>query len=441
MDLKFNKNKIKDKKLILIELNEINFDLVKKYLKKFNGKFKNFKIISDQILITQSESKYNLLEPWIQWYSIYSGLSAEQHKVFRLGDGVNSNIELIYEKLEKLGYTIGAISPMNAKNNCLYAKYFIPDPWTITKSDGSFLSKLISSFLNQTVNNNANEKLTFKNYLTIIYLLIRFAQFKNYVKYLKLFLTSFGNKWRKAIFLDLILHDIHLSLFTNKKPNFSSIFFNAGAHIQHHYLHNSLATNNRKNPSSYVSKNKDPFYEIIEFYDLILGDYLDKQNCQIILATGLTQKVTEKIEYYYRLRDHERFLRDNLSIKFKSVKPRMSRDFLIIFNNNLERDEAFRLLKYLELNNQRLFHDIEIRNEELFVTMTYNSIIKKNDYILFKGKQIFIFDEVSFVAIKNGEHMSKGYLYSKNNLDSSENLLNNIHVKDIHNLILNYFVK
>ena len=70
------------KKLVLIQLNELNFDLIKKYFLSKNLDI--LKKISKNIINTNSETKYELLEPWIQWYSIYTGLRAEKHKVFRL---------------------------------------------------------------------------------------------------------------------------------------------------------------------------------------------------------------------------------------------------------------------------------------------------------------------------------------------------------------------
>ena len=48
--------------------------------------------------------------------------------------------------------------PMNTKNNLKNPAYFIPDPWTKTKSDNSFLSKIITSSVSDIVNENANQK-------------------------------------------------------------------------------------------------------------------------------------------------------------------------------------------------------------------------------------------------------------------------------------------
>ena len=91
------------KKLIFIQLNEINFDLVEKYI---NGtqenKYPNLTYIKNHYnnFQTFAENEYKNLEPWIQWVSVYTGKSAIDHRIFRLGDYNYSN-EQIYEFLEK----------------------------------------------------------------------------------------------------------------------------------------------------------------------------------------------------------------------------------------------------------------------------------------------------------------------------------------------------
>lgn len=88
------------KKIIFIELNEVNLDFVKKYGLKFNFKFFNNSFF-ERLKKTYSEKEYHLLEPWIQWVSIHTGKTAEEHKVFRLGDIKNFFQEQIFENIEK----------------------------------------------------------------------------------------------------------------------------------------------------------------------------------------------------------------------------------------------------------------------------------------------------------------------------------------------------
>ena len=144
-------------------------------------------------------------------------------------------------------------------------------------------------------------------------------------------MSSFKKSWRRALFLDLLLHEIHLKLLKKEKPNFSTLFLNAGAHIQHHYFFNSKANKSHiKNPSWYVPHQEDPILEMLHIYDDILESLLEIKDYQIIVATGLSQSPHHKITFYYRLKNHESFLKE-FGINFEKVYPRMSRDFLITF--------------------------------------------------------------------------------------------------------------
>ena len=51
--------------LILIELNELNFNYAKEYFDKL--KLSTIKDINQRLIKTVSEKNYELLEPWIQW--------------------------------------------------------------------------------------------------------------------------------------------------------------------------------------------------------------------------------------------------------------------------------------------------------------------------------------------------------------------------------------
>ena len=429
------------KKLILIQLNEINFDLVKKYLKIYN--FQNLKKIYKNLLITKSEKKYELLEPWIQWYSVYTGLKAKKHKVFRLGDveKFKFNHQQIFEIIEKKGFSVGAITPMNAKNNCIDPKYFISDPWTKTKNSKNEIDQFISKTVSHFVNNNSSSKIKLKYYLNLIYIFFKFVRIRKYLTFLIIFFQSIKKKWFKSIFLDLLLHEIHLRFLKSKNPDFSSVFFNAGAHIQHHYFFNSiLFSNQKKNPSWYIKKDQDALKDIFKFYDLILKDYIDlEKKYDLILCTGLTQEPNNKKEYYYRLEDHKKFLLF-LNIKFKSILPRMSRDFLIEFQNEKNLNKAKIILSQLKINKKKIFGIIERRKNNLFVSLTYDDEIKKDTHINFYGQKMNLYNLFSFVALKNGKHNSKGFLYLSNSLNNLIKKKEKQEVTNIFYLIKNYFL-
>jgi hypothetical protein len=431
------------KRLILLELNEINFDLVKRYLSKFPGRFPGFeKLLTIKGIHTSSEVVYEELEPWIQWASVHTGKSYAEHKLFRLGDIAGSNVPQYFEQLEMAGVSIGGISPMNAENRLKKAAYFIPDPWTKTPSDDSWWSRLLGKALAQAVNDNAQSKITKTSALCIFLGLIRFAKFSHYPLYLKLAYQSIGASWRRALVLDLFLHDLHTSWFMGKNPQFSTLFLNAGAHIQHHYFHNSpfiSAESDFRNPDWYVSPKSDPFSEMIEVYDRIIGEYLDVEDYELIIATGLSQCPYDRIKYYYRLKDHDVFLR-KIGIDFLEIHPRMTRDFLVTFASIDDALKAQNILSELRIveKPEPLFGEIENLSDKLFVTLTYPDEIVANDIVRFGAIKLEILQDVAFVAIKNGMHQSKGSAFFTAGI-AKLSPENGSHVKELYSTVMNYF--
>ena len=428
---------MKKNKLLFIQLNELNFEFLKPYLDKLN--LKSFRsIVKEGFIETTSENQYQELEPWIQWASISTGKTYMEHKVFRLGDIVNYSGNQIYEVLEKKGLKVGAISPMNAENRMLKPIYFIPDPWTNTKSDESFWSKSITKMIKQVVNDNTKGKASVYSITIICLSLLRFGKLKNYLNYFYYFVTSYKKKWRRALFLDLLLHDIHLSLL-KKNLNFSTIFFNGLAHIQHHYFLNAKEIKGKlENPNWYISNKLDPFGEALILYDKILRDYINFKSYDLILATGLRQVPFDEVKYYYRLKNHSDFLK-KFNIKFLKIDPRMTGDFLVSFLSEEDAKVAQNKLSNIFADEGiKIFEEIENRGDTLFLTLTYDKEIDKGLIVKSESTTVNLYDYVDFVGIKNGKHDKKGYFYSKG-LPKKLSLNSNDHVKKIYNLIENYF--
>ena len=175
----------KQKDLLVIQLNELNFDYAKHYIEKYNLVNLN-NLIKLSHRYTSSENKYDLLEPWIQWVTFNTGKSATEHQIFRLGDVENLQDEQIYEKIEKLGYKVGAICPMNTVNRLKNPAFFISDPWTKTIGDKNYFNNLISRCLSEVINNNSQKKNGLLNYLIIILSIIKFVRFKKYLNLFKI---------------------------------------------------------------------------------------------------------------------------------------------------------------------------------------------------------------------------------------------------------------
>lgn len=404
------------KRLILLELNEINFDVVEKYVAADASRFPALKkLLSGLRIRTSCEKKYEELEPWIQWASVHTGKTYAEHGVFRLGDMVGSGVPQIFEQLEQAGYKVGAVSAMNAENRLKQPAYFIPDPWTQTPADSSWWSQSLGQAVSQAVNDNAQARITPKSALQVVLSLFRFARVSHYQKYLSLVLGSRRKPWLKALVLDLLLHDVHWNMFDAKRPNFSTLFLNAGAHIQHHYFFNAeplRKDSSKKNPTWYVPEDEDPLADVLSLYDLIVGEYFDRTDTEVVLATGLAQKPYDRVKFYYRLNKHADFLRE-LGIMFSGVFPRMTRDFLIQFENEKQAKTAQDILAGVRVGdvNVPLFGDIDNRGDSLFVTLTYPHEITAQTTYQVGDRKAILLPEVSFVAIKNGMHQEEGFAF------------------------------
>jgi hypothetical protein len=219
------------------------------------------------------------------------------------------------------------------------------------------------------------------------------------------------------------------------------VFLNAGAHIQHHYFFNSRGNQNTnlRNPEWYVSSAVDPVAEMLQLYDMLLREYLDDSNCDLIIATGLTQLPYDRVKYYYRLREHEQFLR-HLGIKFARVVPRMTRDFLIEFDDIASAAKAQQQLAALKIKSDGipLFGEIDNRGTSLFVILTYPNEITETTVVEGAAIPIALARHVVFVAIKNGMHASHGYLYCRGAVEQFA-ADDGSHISHIYGMVMRYF--
>jgi hypothetical protein len=220
--------------LLFLELNEINFDYVDAYVD--GGRLPNLGrlVRANGVARTVSEQRYEDLEPWIQWVTAHTGLPLAEHGVFRLGDIVNKDLPQIWEQLEGRGLSVGAISPMNAKNRLRDAAFFVPDPWTSTHPTATPRLVALYAGIAQAVNENAQSKVSARSLAGLAAGFAAYARPANYATYLRLAATSRSRPWRKALILDLLLADVFVREVRRTSPDFASLFVNAGAHVQHH---------------------------------------------------------------------------------------------------------------------------------------------------------------------------------------------------------------
>lgn len=420
------------KKLIILQFNEVNFDLVKKYISK--GYLKNFEyfIKNFNLVETSSESKYENLEPWIQWVSFYTGKKFKDHQVSHLNDFDKKQWNFLSELEKKYKKKLALLFPMNLKNNFSKESIFLPDPWTETKANCDFKLKKIYKIFKKIILQNASNKINFFDFISLGFFSFFNTSLKFKIFIIKNFKKIIKYKFYKALVFDYLCWEI----FKNtEKGSFDvlTLFLNSCAHVQHHYFLNSSVKNfQKKNPLWYIN-NIDPILECLNLYDKFLFEFKNLKNLDFILITGLSQTPIDRPEFYYNLKNHLEFFK-KINLKFTKIIKRMSRDYTLYFKNENEAKLAKDILSSIELNGLKFFSAKNIENK-IYLELIYNEEIKHDDKMYIDNKnQLIIREFVNFIAIKNSIHNQKGYLIS-----SIKDYKSHLNISNVYKNILKYY--
>jgi len=331
----------------------------------------------------------------------------------RLGDITETQCPQIWESIERLtGRPTLAICPMNARNAVGSASLFIPDPWTPTTVTGPRFLQRIAGVLSRVVNNNSSGKIAASDYLMLAVGMLRYGSPARWLETLRLALGSRGRGWRKAIVLDRFLTDMFIAETRKRQPAFASVFLNVAAHVQHHYLLSSSRIDG-DNPDWYVPAGADPLLEVYHSYDQAVADIQRLlPDYRLIIATGLHQDPCPKPVYYWRPREHARFLQ-RLGLVDVKVGPRMARDFVIECADAASVQRAAERLRDIRIASGGNFFNVDERSRSLFVEIAHEGDITDADALVDGSGAIVvkrIKDHLSFVAIKNSIHNGIGYI-------------------------------
>jgi hypothetical protein len=397
--------------LLQIELNEINFEFLERYAAR--GDLPTFAGILSRngYTLTTSETDYGHLEPWIQWVTAHTGKTFAQHGVFRLGDIVGTGLSQIWEQLEAEGYKVGAMSPMNAECRLRDPAFFVPDPWTPTEVRASPSVRRLHAAIAQAVNDNAEARITPRSALEIGLSSLRAMRPSTVGSYGSLVANAVRKPWSRAMYLDLLLADLFADSVAGTAPDFATLFLNAGAHIQHHYMFSSpLYEGPFRNPAWYIDPAEDPVLDVYRLYDGIVGRLQARfPQARLLLVTGLHQDPYPELLFYWRLRNHADFL-GRIGVVFSAVEPRMSRDFVVRCQDGEQAEDAEARLAQVVADDGKPLFTIDNRGSDLFVELTYPDDIP--DTAGFRVGNVHyqgLKGHVAFVAIKNGGHNGVGY--------------------------------
>lgn len=390
--------------MIFLELNEFNEELLAKGAREL--KLANIaRLLALKKCRTYTEDTYesDFLEPWVQWVSVHTGRSSAEHHIKHLGDVPDLKTPQIWEELSKKGITSGVWGAMNASRkgaeNCLF---FIPDPWTASeRAYPEELNDLLEplryfsqNYTNRTLGKSLNAIKKLWGYLGRHHILG--ALFKEAPGLIK------GKPYLFISLLDYLSTLLFLDYRKRYKTEFSLIFLNSIAHLQHHHWHTELGA-----PLTYGFR----------FLDRILGklfDNLEKDEI-IIVCNALSQKNTntEKPWILYRQIDHKIFL-DAIGIGIKEVHPLMTHDAHILFESHMLCTRAASILKEASVEGQSLFL-VETYPDDpcrLFYRLAFTDAVTNETTFTCNGRTLPFLKYFKAIIERTGKHIPEGVLFT-----------------------------
>ncbi len=399
-------------KILFLELNEFNDHLLNEAGSELG--LKNIqKLTSFHKSETWTEDQYesDYLEPWVQWVSVHTGIPSSEHRVKHLSDGRETSSPQLWEKLSEMGISSGIWGAMNAsRRGAPHCRFFLPDPWTSSeKAFPEELNALLSPLQNTSKNYTSRPK---REYLKdLIHFLKLFkvngllghfgkgtaAVLKNAIRYrfLPFVFISFADELSTSLFLK------YKELY---KPDFSLLFLNSIAHLQHHQWRN------RK-----ISK-KDPLAHGFRAIDRILGKIYAQMKPEdlLIVTNALSQKntVEETPWILYRQIDHTKFL-EAIGIHQVTVHSHMTHDAHLLFPDEGAARRGAEILKQVRIEEAPLFI-VEVYPEDpkkLFYRIQFTDEVGPEARFVSEGRSYRWFDWFTSIVRRTGKHTQTGTLF------------------------------
>jgi hypothetical protein len=365
--------------MILLEFNELSPSLMDTFINQ--GYLPNFKGLRDssQVFTTDAEEVAPNLDPWIQWVTVHSGLSFDQHGIHHLGDGHKLAVKSLWDMIAAQGKTVWVCGSMNIKYDRPLRGAVVPDPWTVGTTPFPDELAAYYLFVQRNVQEYTNDRvpLSKSDYARFLKFMVMHGlsthTIGSIIRQLASERRTGRGRWKRATILDKLQRDVFLHYFRNLRPAFSTFFLNSTAHFQHAHWRNM-------DPEPFKIKPTDAdqaeYQHAVRYgyeeMDRLVGDIVATApaSAVVVMATGLSQQpclIYEDVggKTFYRPRTFEPLL-EFAGIKgCQKIEPVMSEQFHLRFGSESEAAEAAAQLRTLRIDGRDAMH-LEQRGTNVF---------------------------------------------------------------------------
>jgi len=230
--------------------------------------------------------------------------------------------------------------------------------------------------------------------------------------------------------LDYISTLLFLQYRAEYQTDFSVLFLNSLAHVQHHHWHSKIP----------YQDNLRIAY-CLRYLDRGFGHVFSQMGLEdtLVVTNALSQKNTdaEKPWILYRQKDQTRFLK-RLGVNFSKVEPHMTHDAHIFFDNPESRARAVEILTKARVGDSSLFLVDEYVEDPLKIFYRIIFFDEAADDALFTAPgHLFKFrEEFEAIVRRTGKHIQEGRILSSERFLPNE-LMNN----ELYQHVVRFFEK
>lgn len=398
----------KKPKMLLVELNEFDPEFLLASSKSLDLRNIPRALGLRRTSTTTSDSvEHQGLDPWVQWVSVHCGQPSAVHGVKRLGQTARQTLPQLWTRLGDAGVTWGAWGAMNApRQSAPGCKFFFPDPW-------SFQEEAYPSSLDDLL---ALPRYAARNYLDtdrfrmaleatkFIGALVKPSMWRSAANFTRRFVAHAVTRGvtvhTLSTFLDYLSTLIFVDFRERMRPDFSLIFLNNIAHLQHQFWPRGSL-----HPEMILG---------LRLTDEMLGLLLDSLDGDeaFILMNGLKQRNVDGEGFcVYRQKNPHEFIK-RLGLQGR-VEQCMTHDAHIICDDAAAADRAERVLKGCRLSTGvRAFFVERVDRETVFYQIDFDREMPADTQLVSGNEIIMLSDVIDLYARRTGAHIPTADLFS-----------------------------
>jgi hypothetical protein len=417
-------------KILMLEFNEICPPLIERWtgagllpgFSEFHRNSQVFTTMADEIGPPN-------LEPWIQWYSIHTGLPFRDHRVFHLTDGPKADHGDLWRELHSVGKTVMNCGSMNARSMAGAGTFYLPDPWCASEPAfptelevySKTVARAVQEYSRQSPVSSASQLAGFLAFL-LTHGLSRDTVTLICKQLVSERLSKDDRHWQRVALLDRLQFDVFRHYYRRARPDFATFFINSTAHLQHAYWR-------EMDPEAFELKptprNVEVYGDAVLFgyraMDSLLREFmaLADRDTILILCSALSQQPFTKRDsvggqHFYRWRDPGEFLR-LIGIRPRHIEPVMTHQYVLRFENEQEADAAAAVLQAVRLRGRQVFGIAAPEDASLLFGCQISEEIGEDGELSGTGKNrdapLFFSAFYAIDATKSGCHHPEGLLW------------------------------